>query len=236
MLDTASKTSEQLTVPELARFFNVLAHDLKSPIFSIDGFSDLLLADYSGKIDAEGEDFLRRIRGSAQQMKKVIDDMCHIVKLLTRPQERRAVDLNELVEELRLKSNYFFEECGVELQSDASLPTIQTDPELLKEALTALLRNGAFFNDRPKGERTLALEIRSTPQGTRFAVRDNGIGIDPRYVQQVFELGIKLDKSRGGGPGYGLFLAKKAVETLGGNIEVETAPNEGATFAFTLPS
>ena len=64
-----------MTQEELVRFFSVLSHDLKSPIFAVDGFSDLLLSDYLEKLDEEGQDFLRRIRSSAQYMKRVLDEM-----------------------------------------------------------------------------------------------------------------------------------------------------------------
>ena len=66
-------------------------------------------------------------------------------------------------------------------------------------------------------------------------MRDNGIGIDPRYVGQIFDLGLKLDKKRGGGPGYGLYLAKRVVESHGGTIRVDTALGEGSTFSLTIP-
>src|ERR1043166_9222062 len=95
-----------LTSEELTKLFSVLSHDLKSPIFSVDGFSELLLADYADKLDEEGEDFLRRIRSSAQQMKRVLDDMSHMVKLLARPSVRKPTPLREIIEEVIQKHNY----------------------------------------------------------------------------------------------------------------------------------
>src|SRR5256885_12213420 len=92
-----------LTQEELLRLFSVLSHDLKSPIFAVDGFSELLISDYADKLDAEGEDFLRRIRSSAQHMKRVLDDMSHMVKLLARPNAKKPTPLREIVEEVLLK-------------------------------------------------------------------------------------------------------------------------------------
>jgi len=66
-------------------------------------------------------------------------------------------------------------------------------------------------------------------------VRDNGIGIDPRYTNQIFDLGLKLDKSRGGGPGYGLYLAKRIAESHGGSISVDSVPDQGSTVCLTIP-
>ena len=213
----------------------MLSHDLKSPIFSIDGFSDLLLGDYTDKLDEEGQDFLRRIRSSAQQMKKVLDEMSHLVKLLARPNMPRPTPLREIVEEVILKCNYQIEEGGVKIDIPDDLPTVNVDPEKMREAIGALLANALFFNDRPKGERTIVIDCNVDPDGYRLCVRDNGIGIDPRYTNQIFDLGLKLDKARGGGPGYGLYLAKRIVESHGGSISVESVPDEGSTVCLTIP-
>ena len=224
-----------LTVEELTRLFSVLSHDLKSPIFSVDGFSDLLLTDYNDKLDEEGQDFLRRIRSSAQQMKKVLDEMSHIVKLLSRPNVRRPTPLREIFEEVILKCNYQIEEGGVKIDLPDDLPTVSVDPEKMREAISAILANALFFNDRPKGERTVSIDCSVDPDGYRICIKDNGIGIDPRYTNQIFDLGLKLDKSRGGGPGYGLYLAKRVIEGLGGSISVDAEPDKGSTFCFTIP-
>jgi signal transduction histidine kinase len=219
----------------LTRLFGVLSHDLKSPIFSIDGFSDLLLGDYTDKLDEEGQDFLRRIRSSAHQMKKVLDEMSHLVKLLARPNMPRPTPLREIVEEVILKCNYQIEEGGVKIDIPDDLPTVNVDPEKMREAIGALFANALFFNDRPKGERTIVIDCNVDPDGYRLCVRDNGIGIDPRYTNQIFDLGLKLDKSRGGGPGYGLYLAKRIAESHVGSISVDSVPDQGSTVCLTIP-
>ncbi len=226
---------EVLTVEELTRLFSVLSHDLKSPIFSVDGFSDLLLGDYSDKLDEEGQDFLRRIRAGAQQMKKVLDEMSHLIKLLARPNAPRPTPLRELIEEVILKCNYQIEEGGVTVNVPDDLPTVNVDPEKMREAIGVLVSNALFFNDRPKGDRSVAIDCSVEPDGYRLCVRDNGIGIDPRYAHQIFDLGLKLDKARGGGPGYGLYLARRIVESHGGTMTVESVPEQGSTVCFTIP-
>jgi light-regulated signal transduction histidine kinase (bacteriophytochrome) len=219
------------------RFFSVLSHDLKSPIFAVDGFSELVLSDYEDKLDEEGQDFLRRIRSSAQYMKRVLDDMSHMVKLVARPNARKPTPLREVVEEVILKYNFQIEEGGVHVAIPTDLPVVNVDPEKIREAIGAIIANALFFTDREKGERRLAIDVSHDSGATRFCVRDNGIGIDPRYANQVFELGgmSKLDKARGGGPGYGLYLAKRLIESHGGELSVETVMGEGSTFCFTIP-
>jgi len=234
-IEMQSPAGQVLTIEELTRLFGVLSHDLKSPIFSIDGFSDLLLGDYTDKLDEEGQDFLRRIRSSAHQMKKVLDEMSHLVKLLARPNMPRPTPLREIVEEVILKCNYQIEEGGVKIEIPDDLPTVNVDPEKMREAIGALFANALFFNDRPRGERTIVIDCTVDPDGYRLCVRDNGIGIDPRYTNQIFDLGLKLDKSRGGGPGYGLYLAKRIVESHGGSISVDSVPDQGSSVCLTVP-
>jgi signal transduction histidine kinase len=231
-------TEVPVTNEELMRFFSVLSHDLKSPIFAVDGFSELLLSDYSDKLDEEGQDFLRRIRSSSQYMKKVLDDMSHMVKLLGRPDSRRPTPLREIVEEVILKYNFQIEEGGVRTDIPQDLPVVNVDPEKMREAIGAIISNAIFFTERPKGEREVRIEAARAGDMLRVCVRDNGIGIDPRYAQQIFELGgvSKLDKQRGGGPGYGLFLARRVVESHGGEMTVDSSLGQGTTICFTLPA
>jgi signal transduction histidine kinase len=237
-LEQSPAAEKPVTQDELVRFFSVLSHDLKSPIFAVDGFSELLLSDYLDKLDEDGQDFLRRIRTSAGYMKRVLDDMSHMVKLLARPTARKPTPLREIVEEVIAKYNFQIEEGGVNVNIPPDLPVVNVDPEKIREAIGAVVSNSLFFSDREKGQREIAIDCGTAPEGVRMCIRDNGIGIDPRYVSQVFELGgmSKLDKARGGGPGYGLYLAKRIIESHGGEISVESNLGEGSTFCFTLPS
>jgi signal transduction histidine kinase len=232
-----STAEKPVTQEELIRFFSILSHDLKSPIFAVDGFSELLLSDYADKLDEDGQDFLRRVRSSAGYMKKVLDEMSHMVKLLSRPNARKPTPLREIVEEVILKYNYMIEEGGVRVNLPTDLPVVNVDPEKMREAIGALIANALFFTDRPKGERELSIDCSNDGTGYRFCIRDNGTGIDPRYASQVFELGgvSKLDKQRGGGPGYGLYMVRRVVESHGGELNVESTLGEGSTFCFTLP-
>src|SRR5207244_4599566 len=138
---------EGLTVEELTKLFSVLSHDLKSPIFSVDGFSELLIADYTDCLDEEGQDFLRRIRSSVQQMKKVLDEMSRVVKLLSRPTAPRPTPLREIVEEVLLKYNYMIEDGGVKVDVHDDLPTVDVEPEKKREANGAMIWTALFFYD-----------------------------------------------------------------------------------------
>src|SRR5918996_2990789 len=134
---------------ELIRLFRAESHDLKSPLFVIQGFIELLMSDYADKLDEDGQDFLRRIRGSTDQMKKVIEEMSHLMKLLARPNAMRPKPLREIVEEALLKYNYLIEEGGVRVELPDQLPVVHCDEEKLREAICVLISNALSFNDRP---------------------------------------------------------------------------------------
>lgn len=230
-----SRSDPGIDRDQLVRFFSVLSHDLKSPIFSIDGFSDLLISDYGDKLDDDAKDFLQRIRSAAHNMKRVLDDMVHMVRLLNRPTEPRPTELEGIVEEVRLRCGSLLEQGGVEVNVPDELPTLRVDPEKFREAFAAVFMNAVMFNDRPPGERKVHIEHSRAEGFDSVCITDNGIGMDPRYVQQIFELGLKLDKGRGGGPGYSLFMARHVAESHGGTLTVETSPNEGSRFCFRIP-
>jgi len=237
IVEPTQATEAPVSHEELVRFFSVLSHDLKSPIFAIDGFSELLLTDYNDKLDEEGQDFLQRVRSSAQNMKRVLDDMSGMVKLLARPNARKPTPLREIFEEVILKYNFQIEEGGVKVDLPDQMPAVMVDPEKVREAIGAIVGNALFFTDREKGERRLEIDCSTEGAMVKLCIRDNGIGIDPRYANQVFDLGgvSKLDKARGGGPGYGLYLAKRIIESHGGTLTVESVPGDGSVFCFTVP-
>jgi len=236
LTDAMTSADKPLTTEEMTRLFSVLSHDLKSPIFSIDGFSELLISDYSDKLDEDGRDFLNRIRSSAQQMKRILDEMSHLVKLLARANQPSVVSLDEIIEEILVKYAYLIEEGKVRVQRSESCPSVTGDPEKIREALSALVSNALLFNDRPVSERTISIDCERRGDQWALCVSDNGIGIDSRYVGQIFDFGLKLDKSRGGGPGYGLFLAKRVAESYGGHVAVESTLGEGSRFCLMIPA
>ena len=235
-MSDSSQRDGAISNEELMKVFSVLAHDLKSPIFSIDGFSELLQSDYADKLDDDGRDFLARIRSSVGQIKKVIDEMSQVIKIVARPNSARPVNIGDVIEEIRLKLANRFDENQVELHLSGDFPTVTADPEKVKEALAALISNALSFNERPAGEQIVEIEAGRDGAMHTICVRDNGIGIDPKYTEQIFELGLKLDKQKGVGPGYGLFLARRIAQTHGGDVTVESTPGEGSTFCLRLPA
>lgn len=232
---TTSETSgsKGLSIDELRKIFSVLTHDLRSPLFAIDGFSTLLIDDIGETLSEENRDFLERIRVSAKHMKQTIDGMNRIVKILTRPAQIEPTDLNDLVAQVWFRMRADAEENGVVVEIAEDLPSINADREKISAALEALLSNAMTFR-KPDGDARISLTARREGDEVHICVSDDGIGIERGYFGQIFDPGIKLDREVGDGPGYGLFLASRIAEIHRGRIDVEAVPGEGSTFCLVI--
>lgn len=236
MTPDTQKDENVLSIEELRKIFSVLTHDLRSPLFAIDGFSTLLIDDVGETLSEENRDFLERIRGSARHMKETIDGMNRIVKILTKPLELEETDLQDLVGQIWFRIRTDAEEKGITARISDDLPTARVDREKISSAVTALMENAITFRNPDDRSPEVSVTAKRDDQGLRICVGDKGIGIEQNYVDQIFNPGIKLDREASEGPGYGLFLARRIAEIHGGHIDVETSPGEGSTFCMVLPN
>ncbi|MDX1584067.1 MAG: HAMP domain-containing sensor histidine kinase [Thermoanaerobaculia bacterium] len=220
---------------DLIDLFHVLSHDLKSPIFSIDGFSDLLVSDYADALEDEGRDFVNRIRSGSLQMKATLDGFNRVLRLLPRPNETEVIDLDDLVGEVFEDLSGLAEESGVSLGADDGMPKVLADRTKVKEALSALVSNAIVFRDPDRDEGFVRIGHSSTDGVVEISVKDDGMGIAPAHHEQIFDAGLRLDKSRGARAGCGLYLARRVAESHGGTLTVESSESDGSTFVLTLP-
>ncbi len=219
---------------ELEAFSYSVSHDLRAPLRSIDGFSAALTRYYSGKLDAQGEDYLNRVRASAQHMGQLIEDILGLSRATRAEMHRQSVDLSALAGEVLAGLR--------EAQPDRRVETVITaamvaegDPHLLRIVLDNLLGNAWKYTGRwpvariEFGERTQAGEH-------IFFVRDNGAGFDPAYAEKLFKPFQRLHtEDEFPGTGIGLALVQRIVRRHGGRVWAEGAVNKGATVYFTLP-
>jgi PAS domain S-box-containing protein len=218
---------------ELERFTYTVSHDLKSPLITIGGFLGFLEKDaLSGNVERLQAD-IQRIKDAADKMRNLLDDLLELSRIGRLMNPPRQVAYAEIVDEALALVGGRLSERGVSVEVAPNLPNVYGDRARLVEVLQNLLDNACkFMGEQPRPR----IEIGLCAQGVEqlFFVRDNGIGIDPRYHQQVFGLFEKLEPD-GEGTGIGLALVKRIVEVHGGRIWVESeGVGKGATFYFTL--
>jgi signal transduction histidine kinase len=217
---------------ELERFAYTVSHDLKSPLITIRSYADSIVKDAgAGRLDRLGRDASRIIEASGR-MRRLLDDVLGLSRVGRVANPSEEVALADLAREAAEIVKGRLDARRVELVIDPELPTVRADRARLLEVLQNLLDNAAKFMGQQEAPR-IDVGWRRGREPVYY-VRDNGVGIDPRYHQKVFGLFEKLDAASGG-TGVGLALAKRIIEVHGGRIWVESeGADRGTAFCFTL--
>jgi len=219
---------------ELEDFTYVVSHDLKEPLRGLEAFSQFLLEDYGDKLDEQGRKYVGILRDSATRMGALIENLLKLSRIGRTRGRYETVAVESLLEDVRRDMEFALEQKKVDLRIQPGLPTITYEPTLLKQVFENLISNAIKFNDKPQPVAEIACQ--QDDGAYTFSVRDNGIGIDGRYYDKIFQIFQRLGRREDyEGTGAGLTICKKIVEAHGGKIWVESRVGEGSTFSFTVP-
>ena len=218
---------------ELEAFSYSVAHDLRAPLRSIDGFSQALLEDYAGRLDADGSRYLKHVREAAQQMAELIDDLLNLSRVTRADLRREPVDMSAHVRSVIAALRESQPERQVDLVVQDGL-VAEADPKLLDVVLTNLLGNAwKFTGKRARARIEFAAKMDEHPPV--YSVRDNGAGFDARYADKLFGVFQRLHATQEfEGTGIGLATVRRIVSRHGGRVWAEGEVDQGATFYFTL--
>jgi signal transduction histidine kinase len=229
-LDAYSRNLE-VANQELDAMVYAITHDLKKSLRGIEAFSTFLQEDYAERLDEEGNDLVRSIIGNVNRINQLADDLIGLVEHERERSASTRFDMGELLREARDRA---LERYPGEVILPPGLPEVYADRQRLLLVFVNLITNGLKFNE----SRPPRVEIRYEDLGVywEFKVIDNGIGIDPRYHQQIFELFSRLHhQGQFAGSGTGLNLARRIIEEHRGTLSVDSAPGRGSTFIVSLP-
>jgi PAS domain S-box-containing protein len=225
----------QLKNEELERFTYTVSHDLKSPLITIKAFAGALQQDVAAGRRERLEGDLKRIADATDRMTELLNDLLELSRIgrIINPPSNFA--LGDLVREVIELLAGLVRQSGVEITVQRDLPWVRGDRSRLIEVFQNLIENSIrFMGKQPRP--MIEIGMREQERRRVFFVRDNGIGIEPRYHETVFGLFNKLD-ARTAGTGLGLALVRRILEVHGGKIWVESEGHgRGSTFCFTLPS
>ncbi|MBI5596854.1 MAG: PAS domain S-box protein [Elusimicrobia bacterium] len=218
---------------ELETFSYSVAHDLRAPLRKIDAYSQALLDDYGGRFDAQGTDFLQRLRRASQTMAQLIDALLNLARVARAEPRREEVDLGALARSVAEGLREGDPARKVELVV-ADGVMVQADPRLLKDVMENLLGNAWKFTGRRPRAR-IEFGVLRGPGPAVYFVRDDGAGFDPAYARRLFSPFERLHRpGEFPGSGIGLATAQRIVQRHGGRMWAEGAVNRGAAFFFTL--
>lgn len=218
---------------ELEQFANRIAHDLRAPLRSLDGFSRILLEDYSQSIDEEGRTYLGRIRSAAGKMSRMVEELLDLSRLTRAEIQRETVDLSEIARSVAASLRRERPDRRVEVIVAGGLEA-EGDRRLLKTALSNLMENAWKFTAHSPRARIV---FGMVEQGGRpvYFVRDNGVGFDMAHAGKLFVPFQRLHpEEEFAGSGVGLAAVSRIIDRHGGRLWAEGEVGKGATFYFTL--
>jgi PAS domain S-box-containing protein len=219
---------------ELEAFSYSVSHDLRSPLRSIDGFSQAFLEDYGATVPDEGREDLERVRRAAHRMGQLIDDMLLLSRVTRTEMHVQETDMSALAadaaEELARDNPQRDVQLGIEPGMTAT-----GDPQLLRIVLVNLLGNAWKFTSKRQHAHVSIGTVRDPEHGRAFFVRDDGVGFDARYKDKLFMAFQRLHaQEEFPGTGIGLATVQRAVRRHGGDVWAEGEVDRGATFYFTI--
>ena len=228
------RTAElQASNRELEAFTYSVSHDLRGPLRHIDGFSKLLLEEYSADLPEDARRHLSRIRDGTRRMGMMVDDLLNLARLGRKELSMQLTGLSSLLDEAIRDLQP--EMAGREIEwRIGKLPFVECDPALVKQVFANLLSNALKFT-RPQEH--AVIEVGATTQDGRAVifVRDNGVGFSMKYVDKLFGVFQRLHRPEDfEGTGIGLATVQRIVHKHGGRVWAEGELNKGATFYFTL--
>ena len=219
---------------ELQQFAYVASHDLQEPLRMVTSYVTLLSKRYQSHFDDDGMEFITLVVDGVKRMRELIEGLLDYSRLSTEAKPFQATDTGKILIEVEKTLKILTDECNASIEYDA-LPCVQGDPIQISRLFQNIISNAIKY----RGQKRLQVFIGATQTNGyyKFYIRDNGIGIDPRYYDRIFKIFQRLhNREHYSGTGIGLASCKKIVERHGGSIWVESEPGKGSTFYFTLPA
>lgn len=219
---------------ELERFAYTVSHDLKAPLVTMGGFLGFIEKDaLEGNFERLRHD-IEHISDANLKMQRLLNELLELSRVGRKLNPPEQMPFAEILSDAFSRMETLLNQNGIHLMVTTDLPVVTGDRIRLVEVLQNLIGNAAkFMGDQPDPIIQIGAEMGDGEH--LFFVRDNGIGIDPKFHGKIFELFDKLDPNIEG-TGIGLALVKRIIEAHGGRIWVESEPGRGASFFFTLPA
>jgi len=219
---------------ELEKFASAVSHDLREPLRTIGFFLNLLEKRYKGKFDSKADEFIYFTLDSVKRMDLLIKELVDFSHLQTQKRVLKPVDLTVALEKSIMDLHSAIDESGAQITYDP-LPTVEADELQITRLFQNLLSNSIKFRSEEKPKIHVSAERKDDEWV--FSVRDNGIGLDPKFSDRIFVVFQRLHTMlEYDGTGMGLAMCKKIVALHKGRIWVESEPGKGATFFFSIPA
>jgi signal transduction histidine kinase len=235
-LETAvfERTSELTSInKQLDAFVYTIAHDLRAPLRSMQGFSTMLIEDGGSSLSETGRNFANRINLSAQFMDSLLQDLLAFSRVAQERIQLSPVNLKAAVQAVVTRLESLIQQKNATIEINGPWPTALAHAPTLGQVLTNLISNSLKFN-RAGVSPIVRVHAEEQKKFIRVWVEDNGVGIPADQREKIFQLFTRLNGEKFPGTGIGLAIVQKGVERMGGFVGVESAAGQGTRFWFEL--
>jgi signal transduction histidine kinase len=240
MSKTIKEKEEVAKKTDIAKdeFLAMITHELKTPLVPIQGYSDILLNEHLGKLNDKQKERISIIKSSSEALLSIISDLLDAQKLdldqLRMKKEKTDIKntITKAIETLKPEA----ESNNIKITSNATSVIINHDPERIGQVITNLIKNSIIAIQPNPGK--IEVLMYDLPKNVKISIKDNGVGIPQDKQDELFKKFYQVDASltrERGGSGLGLAICKGIIDNHLGEISVESSPNQGATFSFTIP-
>lgn len=217
---------------ELEQFAYVASHDLQEPLRSIGGFTQLISRRYKGKLDEEADEYIQYITDGVDRMQMLIKDLLLFSRVGRTGEELKLARFDHILDKTLLDLQFAIAESETEIVRD-ELPSIVVDEKQIGYLFQNLISNAIKFRSERKP--LINIKVEDLRNYWQFSIQDNGIGVEEEFKDRIFLIFQRLHaKDKYQGSGIGLAICKKIVELHGGKIWIESKPDVGSTFFFTI--
>ncbi len=219
---------------ELETFSYSVSHDLRAPLRGIDGYSRILINNYLDNLDEYGQNALKTILSSAEEMDLLIEDILTYAKVGQNNLNLTTFSSKKLVENIISSQNIKSDYPSTGIIIEENLPEITADKRMISQAFGNLISNAVKYSSKTENPK---IEIGTTHENNKtvFFIKDNGVGFDPSFKNEIFDVFSRANSSKDfSGSGIGLATVKKVIDKHEGEIWAESQLNEGATFYFYI--
>lgn len=213
---------------ELQEYAHIVSHDLKSPLRSIDALVQWIKEDNKGHFDSATIQNFELIETTLERMEQLISDVLEYSSIRSESKEQQSIDLNVLIEELQ---QILLVPEHISIRVCRPLPILKGDKTKLQQLFQNLISNAIKFNDKAQGY--IEIDVEEQQSYYQFSIKDNGLGIEKQHHDKIFKIFHALNKSKES-TGIGLSIVKKIVDLYKGEIWLQSVPNEGTIFFFTI--
>jgi light-regulated signal transduction histidine kinase (bacteriophytochrome) len=218
---------------ELGQFAYIASHDLQEPLRMVASYTQLLARRYTGKLDADADEFIAFAVDGASRMQRLIQDLLAYSRVGSKGKDLLDASSEDALQQALINLRGAIEASGALVTHDALPPVLADETQLIQ--LFQNLVGNAIKYQRPGTPHVHISAVADGGNKWMFSVKDNGLGIDPQYFERIFGMFQRLHKREEfAGTGIGLAICKKIIERHGGSISVESQPGQGSTFRFAL--